>query len=409
MALFTGQTPASDYGCILNVGVTNGQVGLNNVLQPIQDAYNNSTPLTVSTIAFNINRSGATWSLDLVPITAAGLDINSMCNPNPVATGSSFLTLPIGNTSNRPGSPVDGMLRYNSTTNLFEGYQAGAWSSFATGGTGTVTSISAVSASSGLGITGSPITTTGTFTFTLDPDLQALATLSGDGIIARQSAGVYSEITITGTTAQIDVAFGNGVGGNPKISIDSGYAGQTSITTLGTVTTGVWEGSTITVPFGGTGDTSFTPYMPICGGLTSVGALQSMPTGSPGQVLTYVSNAVLPSWQNAPGGLIINQNTSTATLTAGDKYICDNGATLITFTLPMTAALGDTYNIRGASSGGWTIAQNAGQQMHSSSSSTTAGVTGSISSTNQYNNIEITCVVANTTFNVTVSGSPNIV
>lgn len=32
------------------------------------------------------------------------------------------LTLPIGSTSQEPGSPVEGMIRYNSTTKQFEGY-----------------------------------------------------------------------------------------------------------------------------------------------------------------------------------------------------------------------------------------------------------------------------------------------
>ncbi|HEY0906250.1 MAG TPA: hypothetical protein VGE17_03555, partial [Methylophilus sp.] len=41
--------------------------------------------------------------------------------------GTGALTLPIGNTTNRPASPVNGMIRYNSTSNKFEGYQNGSW------------------------------------------------------------------------------------------------------------------------------------------------------------------------------------------------------------------------------------------------------------------------------------------
>ena len=40
------------------------------------------------------------------------------------------------------------------------------------------------------------------------------------------------------------------------ITIASTYVGQTSITTLGTITTGTWNGSTIGVGSGGTGLTS---------------------------------------------------------------------------------------------------------------------------------------------------------
>ena len=40
------------------------------------------------------------------------------------------LLIPKGVESNRPGSPVNGMIRYNTDTNQFEGYQAGAWRQF---------------------------------------------------------------------------------------------------------------------------------------------------------------------------------------------------------------------------------------------------------------------------------------
>lgn len=40
------------------------------------------------------------------------------------------LLIPKGTTAQQPGSPVTGMIRYNSTTNQFEGYQSGAWRSF---------------------------------------------------------------------------------------------------------------------------------------------------------------------------------------------------------------------------------------------------------------------------------------
>ncbi|MCB1782924.1 MAG: hypothetical protein KDI13_02920, partial [Alphaproteobacteria bacterium] len=37
------------------------------------------------------------------------------------------LIMPIGDTGNRPSSPIDGMIRYNSASGKFEGYQAGSW------------------------------------------------------------------------------------------------------------------------------------------------------------------------------------------------------------------------------------------------------------------------------------------
>lgn len=54
---------------------------------------------------------------------------------DPILPGSGATTLPIGNTAARPGSPVEGMLRYNSELSTFEGYD-GAWGPIAGGGGG---------------------------------------------------------------------------------------------------------------------------------------------------------------------------------------------------------------------------------------------------------------------------------
>ena len=87
---------------------------------------------------------------------------------------------------------------------------------------------------------------------------QALAfhQLSSFGMVALTSTGVVAARTITGTTNRVSVTNGTGVSGNPTIDIDSAYVGQTTITTLGTITTGTWTGTTIAVLNGGTGATT---------------------------------------------------------------------------------------------------------------------------------------------------------
>jgi len=52
---------------------------------------------------------------------------------NPILGGTASLTLPIGATGSRPVAPVNGMIRYNSTTARFEGYQGGAWVTLGSG------------------------------------------------------------------------------------------------------------------------------------------------------------------------------------------------------------------------------------------------------------------------------------
>lgn len=60
---------------------------------------------------------------------------------------------------------------------------------------------------------------------------------------------VYT-ITTTGTANRISVTGGATI--TPTIDISLSYIGQTSITQLGTITTGVWNGSIIPIAFGGT-------------------------------------------------------------------------------------------------------------------------------------------------------------
>lgn len=67
-----------------------------------------------------------------------------------------------------------------------------------------------------------------------------------------QAAGTYVT-SVSGTTNRITSSGGT----TPAIDIAATYVGQTSITTLGTITTGVWTGTAIGQLYGGTGATSY--------------------------------------------------------------------------------------------------------------------------------------------------------
>jgi hypothetical protein len=55
---------------------------------------------------------------------------------NPTFTGTGFMLVPKGTTAERPVSPVNGEIRYNTTTSQFEGYQGGEWGQLGGGATG---------------------------------------------------------------------------------------------------------------------------------------------------------------------------------------------------------------------------------------------------------------------------------
>jgi len=129
----------------------------------------------------------------------------------------------------------------------------------------------------------------------------------GDGTWATPAGtGVTS---VSGTANRITSTGGN----TPVIDISASYVGQSSITTLGTITTGVWNGTTIAVANGGTGVGSFTAYAPICGGTTSTGNLQSVASvGTTGQVLTSNGAGALPTFQTLPNMVKIATRTASS-------------------------------------------------------------------------------------------------
>ena len=80
----------------------------------------------------------------------------------------------------------------------------------------------------------------------LDATLTALAALDASaGVLVQTASDTFTKRTITGTTDRISIANGSGAGGNPTIDIASTYIGQSSITTVGTIISGTWNGTAI--------------------------------------------------------------------------------------------------------------------------------------------------------------------
>jgi hypothetical protein len=55
---------------------------------------------------------------------------------NVLMSGTGTLDLPVGTTAQRPGTPNNGMIRYNSTLTRYEGYSGSAWGALGGGATG---------------------------------------------------------------------------------------------------------------------------------------------------------------------------------------------------------------------------------------------------------------------------------
>jgi hypothetical protein len=88
---------------------------------------------------------------------------------------------------------------------------------------------------------------------------------------------------------------------------------------------------------------------------------------------------------------------------ANDRRVVANKGTLLTLTLPTTAAVGQEIEIMGLGAGGWKVAQNANQLIHKSGTASTTGTGGHLDSANRYDGVRLVCVVANTEWSVVIA------
>lgn len=194
-------------------------------------------------------------------------------------------------------------------------------------------------------------------------------------------------------------------------------------TTSGTSSTAVWTAlppnSGITTPaHGGTGVASPTAHtIPIAEGASnfnflsltngqlligSTGADPVPATLTAGAGISIVNGAGSISISGTASSIGWNVVTTNQSMAVENGYIANAGGALV-FTLPATAAVGTAIACINLNTGGFSIAQNAGQNIQIGSRSTTVGAGGSLASTAQGDSIYLVCAVANTTF-ITVGG-----
>lgn len=126
------------------------------------------------------------------------------------------------------------------------------------------------------------------------PDIMAIEALTGTGLLTRTADDTWALRTVTGTTNRITLTDGNGVSGNPTVDISSSYVGQATITTLGTITTGTWNGDVVDLAYGGTNANLTANNGGIFYSTGTAGAILAG-TATANQVLLSGSSAA-PSW-----------------------------------------------------------------------------------------------------------------
>jgi hypothetical protein len=210
-------------------------------------------------------------------------------------------------------------------------------------------------------------------------------------------------------------------GGSNITTSGSGSTATVALVSSPSVSGSITAGTGLTVTTGGITSTGTTTLSSLGVGVmqTSSAGVVSSSNGTNGQVL--IGGGTAPTWSTITAGSNISVtngansitiaatglvsftwqtiSTTSVTMASQNGYILNNSS-LVTATLPTTANVGDIISIVGQGAGGWLLAQNSSQLIHFSSATTTTGTGGSLASTNQYDCVDIICIVANTTFSV---------
>jgi hypothetical protein len=167
--------------------------------------------------------TGAVTSAKIADGTIATADIadanvtSAKLENNIVLPGTASMTLPSGSTANRPATGVNGMVRYNTSTNKTEMYQNGAWVNVDAG--------TATTASNGLTATSGNVTLGGTLT--------AATTVTGAANTLAFTSTATNGFSVDGTTFSVDAANNKvGIGTSTptsKLEVDGSVTNKASI------------------------------------------------------------------------------------------------------------------------------------------------------------------------------------
>jgi len=259
---------------------------------------------------------------------------------NPVLPGLSAVTLPKGATSDRTGSPTSGMIRYNTQSNVFEGYTDVGWSQFSTAG--GVTSFNG-------GTTGlTPnIATTGAITLggilVVSNGGTGAATLTGyvkgNGTAAMTASATIPTTDLSGTISNAQLANSSVTYNGVTVALGASGTITASTTSTLTIGTGLLGGS-----FNGSSPVTITIDSTVVT-LTGTQTLTNKTISGSNNTLTNIGNSSLTNSSITINGSSVSLGGSiTVTATATNALTIGTGLTGTSYngSSPVTIAIDST-------------------------------------------------------------------
>lgn len=256
-------------------------------------SFDGSTNVTAAGTLATVNTNVGSFTNASVTVNGKGLITAASSGTAPVTSVTA--TSPVASTGG--ATPVISM---PAATTSVSGYLTSTdWNTFNGKGSGTVTSVAAT-AGTGISITGSPITTSGTLNITNTAPDQTVVLTSGTGI---STSGTYPNFTITNSAPDQTVALtaGTGIstsGTYPNFTVTNSAPDQTvSLTGAGTTSiTGTYPNFTITSNDSATGTvTSVAATVP------SFLSVSGSPITTSGTLAITLSGTALPEANGGTG------------------------------------------------------------------------------------------------------------
>ena len=302
---------------------------------PLNLANLSSNGLLTITTAGGVGATSIVGTASQIAVTfgdAVGGSPTIAIASNPTLPGTAGTILPSGTTAERSGSPINGTLRYNTDVALLEAYLNGAWTSLASGS--GVTSVA-----TGTGLTGGPITSTGTIS------IDSTGVTAGSYTAANITVNAQGQITSASSNSSLVTSFS---------------AGTTGLTPSSATTGAVTLAGVLNVANGGTGAATLTGYV-YGNGTGAMTAATTIPNaGLTNSSLTIGTTAIsLGSSSLTLGGLTsvaVTQDPVSAFQLATKQYVDTQASTGLTYHQPVQAATTGTL----ASITGGTVTYNNG-------------------------------------------------